>query len=185
MTRLLKVWYLSRPSCHRFCFRRRSGVNRQRNSRTGAVFCVWGKFKDEELIRFMTSLMSYKWEQLWGSHQVERNLWNDSLMRPLVCTVCPIVHAVWPGINSTSTFFSVIQTGRDAILERATRLLHYITCRSIYKNLNGAPQRIISPTAKAESWVREWELQRLALLELYLKFWVSKAMTLNYESMSL
>jgi hypothetical protein len=54
MTRLLKVWNLRYPSCHRFCFRLISWVNRQRNSATGAVFCdavmaamaeAWGVFR--------------------------------------------------------------------------------------------------------------------------------------------
>jgi hypothetical protein len=37
MTRLLKVWNLRYPSCHRFCFRLTSCVKRHRNSATGAV----------------------------------------------------------------------------------------------------------------------------------------------------
>jgi hypothetical protein len=37
MTRLLKVWNLRKPSCHRFCFLFTSWVKRHRNSATGAV----------------------------------------------------------------------------------------------------------------------------------------------------
>jgi hypothetical protein len=67
----LKVWNLSLPSCHRFCLRRRSWVYKHRNSRTGAVFCVWGTSmevpaaKDEEAM-------------------IRRSSWGDSWSRSVM-----------------------------------------------------------------------------------------------------
>ena len=40
--RLLKVWYLRKPSCHLLAFRLRSQVYRQLYDKTGAVFWVDG-----------------------------------------------------------------------------------------------------------------------------------------------
>jgi len=66
MTRLLKVWKQRKPSCQRLDLRRTSWVYRQRNSSTGAVFCVVGTVRFG-VLRTAVEVIPECWIECWRS----------------------------------------------------------------------------------------------------------------------